>query len=145
MISCQTCWWAAVFVDVSGCGPVRSDPTECKAHYMQYYLSEPHPALPRESAITPGWSGQSVMFVPPGLPLPLTPERTCAHPVQLLPPSGRDPEPPYYPGTEIDGYMPHRGDFAVVSVDKASSQCTSVPMGLVILCGRRQMTMLRRT
>ena len=22
---------------------------------------------------------------------------------------------PYYPGTEIDGYMPHRGDFAVVS------------------------------
>ena len=23
--------------------------------------------------------------------------------------------PPYYPGTEIDGYMPHRGDFAVVS------------------------------
>ena len=26
-----------------------------------------------------------------------------------------DAEPVYYPGIEIDGYMPHRGDFAVVS------------------------------
>ena len=32
--------------------------------------------------------------------------------------AGRDPNepvPPYYPGTEISGYMPHRGDFTVVS------------------------------
>jgi len=27
--------------------------------------------------------------------------------------------PPYYPGTEIDGYMPHRGDFTVESDDIA--------------------------
>ena len=31
-------------------------------------------------------------------------------------PEGEEPAPVYYPGTEIHGYMPHRGDFARVSV-----------------------------
>ncbi len=26
----------------------------------------------------------------------------------------KEPSPAYYPGTEISGYMPHRGDFARV-------------------------------
>ena len=26
--------------------------------------------------------------------------------------------PVYYPGTEIEGYMPHRGDFTVVSASQ---------------------------
>jgi len=36
---------------------------------------------------------------------------------QQLPLTGDSNEmvSPYYPGTEIDGYLPHRGDFAVVS------------------------------
>ena len=27
----------------------------------------------------------------------------------------KEPVMPYYPGTEISGYIPHRGDFTVVS------------------------------
>jgi len=37
--------------------------------------------------------------------------------------------PPYYPGTEIDGYMPHRGDFTVVSSTPGHYHCHSVLLG----------------
>ena len=34
-----------------------------------------------------------------------------------------DTDPPYYPGTEINGYMPHRGDFVVVSQTLIGALC----------------------
>lgn len=64
---------------------------ECQFHYNQFYLNYPHrPNSPRLG--------------------PFSLSSSC---------NRDDVEPVYYPGIEIEGYMPHRGDFAVEPLEDA--------------------------
>lgn len=68
---------------------------ECKAHYDRHYIDEPHASLP---ILHPAFEA--------------TP---------IFPPPTNDPVRPYYAGTEINGYLPHRGEF-VAELDNNAEQ-----------------------
>ncbi len=57
------------------------------------------------------------IFIPPSLPPSLPTPNNIDYPFhteKTEPGKMDDEEAVYYPGTEISGYMPHRGDFAIV-------------------------------
>ena len=68
---------------------------ECKAHYDLHYIDEPHSSFP---IMHPAFEA--------------TP---------IFPPPSNDPVQPYYAGTEISGYLPHRGEF-VAELDNDAEQ-----------------------
>ncbi|XP_064403116.1 transcriptional adapter 2-alpha-like [Halichondria panicea] len=76
---------------------------ECQDHYNNCYMFNPHPVLPA---------------------IPLRPEvcrvvKSDSHARGES--ESNDPVPVYYPGTEISGFMPRRGDFAVEPDNGAES------------------------
>ena len=47
--------------------------------------------------------------------------------------TGEEPSPVYYPGTEIAGYMPHRGDFARVRECSGPALVVTVVVVVVVV------------
>lgn len=86
---------------------------ECKDHYDHYYMYRHHHNLPGNMYMC---LTCTCMYCACDITCAEFPFRLVSPPTAQHSVSEEKTSPVYYPGTEIHGYMPHRADFAHVSI-----------------------------